>query len=278
MLSYQHGFHAGNFADVLKHLIMVRVLQYLTQKDKPLFYLDTHAASGAYRLDTMMAQKNGEYLNGIAKLWRRDDLPPALAEYVRLVREFNGSSDLRRYPGSPSLARQLLRKTDRLCLYELHPAEFTLLKRNMRGDRRVRVMHEDGFKQGVSLLPPRERRGFILIDPPYEIKSDYETAVRTLIKAYRRFATGAYALWYPVVERSRIEQMAMMLRTSKIRNVQLFELALSPDSQGFGMTASGMVVVNPPWTLKAEMAEALPYLAGLLSEQGSYRIEQLVEE
>ncbi len=278
MLSYQHGFHAGNFADVLKHLILVRTLQYLTKKDKPMFYLDTHAAAGSYRLDSQAAQKTGEYKAGIGLLWERTDLPFAAAEYVKLVRAFNGGGRLHRYPGSPRIARQLLRKGDRLGLCELHANELALLKANVVGDRRVRVLKEDGFKACIDLLPPKERRALVMIDPSYEIKRDYEIVVQTVIKAYRRFATGTYALWYPVVERNRIDEMTNALQASGIRNIQLFELGVRPDNNQLGMTASGMIVVNPPWTLMSEMVEVLPYLVEILSEQGFYRIEQLVPE
>ncbi|WP_031433921.1 23S rRNA (adenine(2030)-N(6))-methyltransferase RlmJ [Methylomarinum vadi] len=278
MLSYQHGFHAGNFADVLKHCILVRTLQYLIQKDKPLFYLDTHAAAGAYTLNSDMARKTGEYKNGIGKLWGRDDLPPALADYVRWVRTFNGAGSLYRYPGSPWFASQLLRNNDRLALCELHVNEYSALKHNMAGDRRIRVLREDGFKSALALLPPRERRGLVLIDPPYEIKQDYQLVVQTLSKAYRRFAHGVYALWYPVVDRHRIDAMEAALRASGMRDIQLFELGAQADSSAPGMTASGMILINPPWSLREEMQSVLPYLAKLLGNQGHYRIEELLAE
>ncbi len=278
MLSYQHGFHAGNFADVLKHVILVRALQYLTRKDKPLFYLDTHAAAGAYALDSEAAIKTGEYRDGIGRLWELPDLPPPLAEYVRLVRLCNGPGALRRYPGSPWFARQLLRQTDRLTLCELHVNEYAALKRRMAGDRRIKVVREDGFKSAITLLPPREKRGLILLDPPYEIKHDYELVVQTLVNAHRRFAQGVYALWYPVVERQRIDALESAIRSSKLRDVQLLELGIEPDHCGIGMTSSGMILVNPPWSLRDEMTPVLSYLANRLSDQGYWRVEQLIPE
>ncbi len=278
MLSYRHSFHAGNFADVLKHLVLVNILQYLGQKDKPLCYIDTHAAAGAYALDSDAALKTREYENGIGALWQQANLPPSVANYVQLVRNFNAGGALVNYPGSPWFAQQVLRPNDRLFLYELHKSEFELLKENMRGDRRVHVKCEDGFVGSVALMPPQERRGLVLIDPPYEVKKDYQTVVQSLVRALRRFSMGVYALWYPVVDRYRINDLIVALKNSGIRNVQLYELGLEPDSDRFGMTASGMVVINPPWVMMEEMATALPFLANCLSERGHYRIEQLVPE
>ena len=278
MLSYRHSFHAGNFADVLKHLVLVNILQYLTQKDKPLCYIDTHAAAGAYALNSDAALKTREYENGIGALWQRDDLPPSVASYVQMVRDFNGGGELANYPGSPWFAQQVLRPKDRLFLYELHKNEFELLKDNMGGDRRVHVKCDDGFVASVAMLPPQERRGLVLIDPPYEVKKDYQTVVQSLVKASRRFSTGVYALWYPVVDRYRIDDLVGDLKSSGLRNIQLYELGLEPDSDRFGMTASGMVVINPPWMMMKEMEAILPFLAKCLGQQGHFRAEQLVAE
>lgn len=278
MLSYRHTFHAGNFADVLKHLVLVRVLRYLTRKDKPLCYIDTHAGAGGYLLEDPQAQKTLEFTNGIAKLWTRDDLPGALIDYRRLVRAFNDSDDLHRYPGSPWLAAQLLRKNDRLCLFEAHSTDSALLQAAFAGQRNVRVTTGDGFQGCIGLMPPLERRGLVLMDPSYELKTDYQAVVDTLLKAHRRFATGVYAIWYPVVERNRIEVLERSVVASGIPRVQLFELGIRSDSRGYGMTACGMLVVNPPWGLRDEMELLLPYLANVLGEagEGHYRIRELV--
>jgi 23S rRNA (adenine2030-N6)-methyltransferase len=279
VLSYRHSFHAGNFADVLKHLVQVRTLRYLLQKDKPLFYLDTHAGAGGYALTSAQATQTQEFENGFGRLWQRDDLPEVLADYVALARRFNGSKKLIRYPGSPWFAQQLLRADDRMMLHELHPADFEQLQKTFSQDRRCHVRCEDGFQACLALLPPAERRGLVLIDPSYELKEDYQRVVDTLIGAHQRFATGTYALWYPVVERRRIKRLEKALIASGIRRILLLELGIVADQPGYGMTASGMIVINPPWSLAAEMAPALDYLARILGNgYGHQRIVELVGE
>lgn len=282
MLSYLHSFHAGNFADVLKHSISAHILEYLTQKPKPVFYLDTHSGSGAFSLHDHEAQKTQEYLNGVAKLWTQTDtqdkLPGLVEKYIQLIKEFNVNNQLDTYPGSPWFAKAILREHDRLGLFELHPREFGSLLQNMRGDRRIKLYQKDGFQACMSQLPPKERRGYVLMDPPYEVKQDYQTATETLIKAHGKFATGTYALWYPVVDRYRIDKIEQDFINSGIKNIQLFELGIGKDQEK-GMTSSGMIVINPPWTLMQQAKEALPWLAKQLAgKNGHYRCIQLVKE
>ncbi|MCT7357649.1 23S rRNA (adenine(2030)-N(6))-methyltransferase RlmJ [Thalassolituus pacificus] len=283
MLSYRHAFHAGNFADVLKHLIQVEILQYLQQKEKPFVYIDTHSGAGLYSLQSAQAEKNAEFETGIGRL--QDCDWPELQDYLQAVADSRPAHDQsgltsdQLYPGSPRLGQLFLREQDRAQLFELHPQDFRLLDELMATDRRIRVEQGDGFKGLIAALPPRERRGFVLMDPPYEIKSDYELVVETLAKAHRRFATGTYALWYPVVERSRINKLEQQLKATGIARIQLFELGLSADTDGRGMTSSGMIVINPPWTLKAKMQNLLPRLSQLLAgEQGVWRCEELAGE
>ena len=280
MLSYQHAYHAGNFADVVKHLVLVQVLHYLKKKNKPLCCLDTHAGSGSYRLASGEAQKNLEYLGGIGKLWHREDLPVGIADYVSLIRHFNPSGQLSQYPGSPLIVRQLLENQDRQFLFELHSAEYRQLNELFKKQKQCKVFHADGLKESLGLLPPLEHRGAVLIDPSYELKSDYQTVADSLKAMHMRFATGCYMLWYPVVDRKRNRFMERALKSTGIKNIQLYELGVQPDHDGFGMTACGMIVVNPPWTLLSIMQEALPWLSEILGEnqQGYYRIEQLVSE
>ncbi|HPE59960.1 MAG: 23S rRNA (adenine(2030)-N(6))-methyltransferase RlmJ [Thiothrix sp.] len=280
MLSYRHSFHAGNPADVLKHLVLQRCLIYLTRKDKPLCYIDTHAGAGAYRLDGPQARKTGEYRQGIGSLWEQQNLPPLLQEYRALIQAFNPEPELLSYPGSPWIAAQLLRPQDRLFLHELHATDAPRLQQLFTTDKRVQVQASDGFQGCLGHLPPIQRRGLVLIDPSYEVKRDYDTVVEVLNKAVRRFATGVYALWYPVVERERIRRLEKKLRNSGIPGIQLFELGLSADGATSGMTASGMVVINPPYTLKAEMESVLPWLARQLGRDGAghSRCEQLTPE
>ncbi|MEQ1560022.1 MAG: 23S rRNA (adenine(2030)-N(6))-methyltransferase RlmJ [Methyloglobulus sp.] len=279
MLSYQHAYHAGNYADVLKHVVLVQVLAYLKQKDKPICYIDTHAGQGDYRLDGSEAQKNQEFIGGIGALWERDDLPKSVDDYVQLVKQFNHTSQLSHYPGSPLIAAQLLTTKDRLFLYELHTAEARRLEDAVKRDKRSKTFRADGLKDSFGLLPPKENRGLILIDPSYEMKTDYHDVVDTLKEMHKRFATGCYLLWYPVVARKRNQYMERALRASGIRNIQLFELGIQPDNDDFGMTACGMIAINPPWTLLADMQKVLPWLTDTLGQQqGHYRAEQLVDE
>lgn len=282
MLSYRHSFHAGNPADVLKHLVLIETISYLTKKDKPLEYIDTHSGVGVYRLATAEAQKTQEYLEGIAKLWQYQGENDAIKRYVAKVKQFN-QGELEIYPGSPMVADSLLRENDKRWLFELHPKDSESLKHNMaelsRRRKQTFVRKENGFKGVLGLLPPQAKRGCVLIDPPYEIKSDYEQVVKTVKKAVERFNSGTIMIWYPVVSRERIDAMEAGLIASGMRNIQLFELATQADTDEHGMTASGMIVINPPWTLKKTMDECLPELVSLLSSEGGfYRSEQLVEE
>ncbi|MDG6773598.1 23S rRNA (adenine(2030)-N(6))-methyltransferase RlmJ [Thiomicrorhabdus sp. ZW0627] len=284
MLSYLHSFHAGNFADVLKHTILVHTLNYLTVKPKPVFYLDTHSGPGGFSLDSDEAQKNCEYRNGIGLLWEQTGLPESVNDYVECVKEFHrqhqsNSETLSHYPGSPWFAAHLLREYDRLSLCELHPREQQTLLSNFKHDRRIKIFNKDGFQSAIGAMPPKERRGLVLIDPPYEVKTDYDRVVEVLIQCHKRFATGTYAIWYPVVKRKQIEKMLDSIKNSGIRNIQVFELGLQADTEERGMTSSGMILVNPPWTLMQEMQTALPFLAEKLAgKAGVYSIRQLVEE
>ena len=279
MLSYRHSFHAGNPADVVKHLVLAEVLKYQTIKDKPLDYIDTHSGAGFFELAGSDAQKTQEYLEGIAKLWQHRSEHSALNEYIELIKSFNQQGDLDFYPGSPKIAEHFLRRQDKGWFFELHPRDLELLQNNMQGKRSIRVRGENGFQGLVGLLPPASRRACVLIDPPYEIKADYDTVVNTIIKAYKRFATGTYMIWYPVIDRERIDRMEAGLIDSGVRNIQLFELATEADTEVHGMTASGMIVINPPWKLKQTMDAILPELVELLAQNsGFYRSEQLVDE
>ncbi|UCQ17993.1 23S rRNA (adenine(2030)-N(6))-methyltransferase RlmJ [Edwardsiella tarda] len=269
MLSYRHSFHAGNHADVLKHTVQSLIIEALKEKEKPFLYLDTHAGAGRYLLSGEHAEKTGEYLEGIARLWQQDDLPTELEPYMMAVRHFNRSGQLRYYPGSPLIARQLLREQDRLHLSELHPSDFPLLRAEFQKDERARVVRENGYQQLKSQLPPASRRGLILIDPPYELKSDYQDVVKGIQEGYKRFATGTYALWYPVVLRQNIKRLVHALEESGIRRILQIELAVRPDSDQRGMTASGMIVINPPWKLEGQMRSVLPWLHQALVPEGT---------
>lgn len=285
MLSYRHGFHAGNHADVLKHTVLIHSLDYLLQKEKPLRIIDTHAGAGIYRLNSNHALKTNEFIDGIGKLWQMaqegERLPALIERYLSLVKHHNPSQQLLRYPGSPLLASQLMRPYDQLYLHELHPADARQLEEAFANMKGVRVSDEDGFAGLQSLLPPPDRRAFTLIDPSYEIKSDYQKVVREVIAAHKRFATGTYAIWYPVVLRERVKEMEIGLFKAGIRNIQVFEFNLRADNPDYGMTGSGMLMINAPWTLWKAMEETLPWLVdnfGDVDAGAFYRLEQLVGE
>jgi 23S rRNA (adenine2030-N6)-methyltransferase len=269
MLSYRHSFHAGNHADVLKHTVQSLILEALKEKEKPFLYLDTHAGAGRYQLASARAERTGEYLEGIARIWQQDDTPAQLEPYLNAVAAFNRSGQLRYYPGSPLIARELLRPQDMLQLTELHPSDFPLLRAEFQNDKRATVARGDGYQQLKAKLPPTSRRGLILIDPPYEMKTDYQAVVTGISEGYRRFATGVYALWYPVVLRQQIKRMFHELEATGIRRILQIELAIRPDSDQRGMTASGMIVINPPWKLEKQMAALLPWLHRKLAPGGT---------
>lgn len=279
MLSYRHSFHAGNHADVLKHLVLTLILQSLKQKDKGFFYLDTHSGVGRYSLLSAESEKTGEYLEGIARLWERDDLPEEVACYVNEIKKIN-KGKLKFYAGSPLLAVQQLREQDRALLTELHPNDFPLLRQEFAKKANVVTKRENGFQQLKAALPPKEKRGLVLIDPPYELKEDYELVVKAIIEGYKRFATGVYAIWYPVVLRQHSKRIVRGLIETGIRKILQIELAVRPDSDQRGMTASGMIVINPPWQLEAQMKSVLPYLTLVLVPEGtgSWSVEWITPE
>ncbi|MEQ5113158.1 23S rRNA (adenine(2030)-N(6))-methyltransferase RlmJ [Providencia vermicola] len=269
MLSYRHSFHAGNHADVLKHTVQSLIIESLKEKEKPFLYLDTHSGAGRYQLTGEHAEKTGEYLDGIARIWAQPDLPEELLPYMNIVRRLNDGGRLRYYPGSPLLAKFLLREHDKLVLTELHTSDYPLLRGEFLKDRRAQVSREDGYQQLKSKLPPHSRRGFALMDPPYEMKSDYEAVVKAVAEGYKRFATGSYAIWYPVVLRQQIKRMVNQLEATGIRKILQIELAVRPDSDQRGMTASGMIVINPPWKLEQQMKNVLPWLHKTLVPEGT---------
>lgn len=269
MLSYRHSFHAGNHADVLKHIVQLLILQSLKQKEKGFLYLDTHAGTGRYSLLGAESEKTGEYLDGVARLWGRDDLPEEAALYVNELKKINRGDKLRYYAGSPLLAANQLREQDRALLTELHPNDFPLLRQEFAKRANVTTKRENGFQSLKSALPPKERRGFVLIDPSYELKEDYELVVKAIEEGYKRFATGIYAVWYPVVLRQHSKRIVRGLQATGIRKILQIELAIRPDSAQRGMTASGMIVINPPWRLEAQMKNLLPYLTEVLAPEGT---------
>ena len=280
MLSYRHSYHAGNHADVLKHIVLTLCINALKEKEKPFLYLDTHSGAGRYLLKSEHSEKTGEYLSGINLLWQQPNIPELLNTYLSVIKRYNPFSELKYYPGSPLIAKQLLRQQDKLNLTELHPTDYPLLRQEFSKDKRAKVLREDGFAQLKSKLPHQFRRGIILIDPSYEIKDDYQIIPKALFEAYKRFATGVYLIWYPVVSRTQTQKMIDSIIQLGIRRISQFELAIKPDNNQKGMTASGILVINPPWKLHEQMQTILPWLKNTLDVEktGSFIAQELVSE
>lgn len=273
MLSYRHAFHAGNHADVLKHFVLMQVLAYTNQKDKPYWYIDTHAGAGMYQLNTGYAAQNAEFASGITPLWYDNALNQPLNDFVTLIQSFNPDGKLTYYPGSPCIAQNLVRATDKIRLFELHPNDCKILLENFKGkDRTVKIEKQDGFAAIKAILPPPPRRAVVLIDPPYEEKQDYQRVVTCIKESLERFATGTYLIWYPQLQRPEPEHMIQQLHKLSIKNWLHVSLSIeAPAVDGFGMFGSGMFVINPPWTLAQILEESLPPLLKLLGKDDQAR-------
>lgn len=268
MLSYRHAFHAGNHADVLKHLILLQIAEYMGEKPAPFWIIDTHAGAGRYALESAHASKLGEYRDGVGRLWNAKGLPPAAVDYLEFVKMLNPDGQLRHYPGSPWLASQLLRAGDRLRLYELHSTDVKLLQECFKGaGRQVTITAGDGFAGLKALLPPPTRRALVLIDPSYETRDDYVSVTKGLQDALKRFATGTYALWYPLLSKLESRKLPDKLKGLGAANWLHVTLEVgAPPKDGFGMNGSGMFIINPPWTLEKKLHETLPKLTAILAQ------------
>ncbi len=279
MLSYRHAFHAGNFADVLKHSVLTLVLEYMTRKEKGFYYIDSHSGAGMYSLEDEYAQKTGEYKDGIAKLIDLQNIPDELSPYIELIKSLNSDNELNIYPGSPAIAKYFDRRQDSAHLFELHPTDIQHLSEFCHRWNKSHVSQSDGYQGVLGLLPPPNRRGVVLIDPPYELKEDYKKAVNTIIKAYKKFATGTYILWYPVVKRELVEKMQKQFIDSDVKNLLQVEYCQEADTEEYGMTGTGLFIVNPPWQLQSQLHKNLPYIKEQLgNNQSHYLISQLIDE
>ena len=284
MLSYRHAFHAGNHADVLKHYVLGLVLAYTKQKDKPFWYIDTHAGAGMYSLTEGYATQNAEFEQGIAKLMTADNLPKPLADFVAQIKSFNlnssSSDSLNLYPGSPAIAQDFLRADDKMRLFELHPNDCKLLIENFRGQgKQVKIEMQDGFAGIKACLPPPPRRAVVLIDPPYEDKQDYQRVVKMIKDSLTRFATGTYIVWYPLLQRPEPHDMISDLMGLNLPDWLNIEMTIhEPSTEGFGMHGSGLFIINPPWTLPKLLNETMPTLTALLAldETASYTLESKI--
>lgn len=270
MLSYQHSYHAGNFADVVKHVTLSRLLNYIIQKDKPLFYLDTHAGRGLYHLNHAHALKTAEAQSGIGLLWpHKNQLPPVFSTYIDAIKHVNPNETLAFYPGSAQIAIHALRPTDRLFFNERHPLEFEQLAQLSKQNKRIVYQEQDGLIALKALLPPIERRGLIFIDPSFEMKTDYRDIPRALNNAYERFSTGMYCLWYPIIDNKLHQQLLRGLHQIPSTNHLRLEFNLTSRPQ-FGMTGCGLWIINPPYLLAGELQSAMQTLKKLFNPKESF--------
>lgn len=294
MFSYRHAFHAGNHADVLKHTVLIATLEHLLEKDAALTVVDTHAGAGLYRLDGDYADTSGEAAQGILRLLQPPAVAPgtkktaaetplaeAIARYLAVIADFNPKGGAKVYPGSPFIVQHLLRDHDRLKLFELHPTDSRTLDANiaqLEAGRQIAVLHEDGFGSATKFLPPPSRRALVLCDPSYELKTDYGRVLDFVGEALKRFATGTYAVWYPIIPRPEAHDLPRRLKTMATKagkswlhatlTVKSSKIVTAPtgETRRPGLPASGMFLISPPYTLKAQMAAALPQLVERLGQ------------
>ncbi|MER9066995.1 23S rRNA (adenine(2030)-N(6))-methyltransferase RlmJ [Mesorhizobium sp. M0902] len=273
-MNYRHAYHAGNFADVVKHVVLSRLIEYLKQKDKAFRVIDTHAGIGRYDLSSTEAQKTGEWQGGIGRLVDAAlDAPAAalLSPYLEAVNSLNPDGGVKKYPGSPLIARHLMRKQDRLSAVELHPKDVVRLKALFDGDFQTRVIELDGWLALGAHLPPKEKRGLVLIDPPFEEGGEFGRLVDGLQRAHRRWPGGIYALWYPLKDRRAVAAFRKALKQTGISKLLDIGFEIRPDAVEPSLDGCGMVVVNPPFTLEGELRTLLPALHRLLAlEQPSH--------
>jgi 23S rRNA (adenine2030-N6)-methyltransferase len=282
-VNYRHAFHAGSFADVFKHAVLARILHYLREKPAAFRVIDTHAGVGIYDLTSAEASRGGEWHDGIERLLAATLPAPAaslLAPYLEVIGALNERGDLKGYPGSPALARAWLRPQDKLVACELEPKAARALAGHLRGDPRIKTLAIDGWTALTAYVPPPERRGLVLVDPPFEEDSDFVRLARGLAEAHRKWATGIYALWYPIKGRPEPDALAKRLRRLGIAKVLRAELIVAPLSDPARLNGCGLILVNPPWTLESELSTLLPALAANLGRQGKggFRLDWLTGE
>jgi 23S rRNA (adenine2030-N6)-methyltransferase len=278
-MNYRHAFHAGNHADVLKHLVISRIIALLSRKEAPFAYLDSHAGVGLYDLQGDQATRTGEWLEGIGRLWDAPDLPEATADYFGVLRTLNPDGALRYYPGSPELASQLTREQDRVLLNEKHPEDGQLLKDNMKGDRRVAVHLGEGWHVPRALLPVAEKRALLLIDPPFEKADELERCVTALDEAIGRMRQTVVAIWYPIKDERLLKRFYQGLEKSSAPKLLRVELFVHAPDDANRLAGSGLAIANAPWGLEDELKQLLPWLAKKLAQsQGSFRLDWLIAD
>lgn len=278
-MNYRHIYHAGNFADVFKHIMLVLALDYLKQKDKPFFVLDTHAGIGLYDLQSEEPQKTKEYEEGIGRLWNCATAPEEIRKYLAVIKKFNNEGGLRFYPGSPLIAQEMLRPGDRMTVNEKHPDDHKTLRKNIKHDRRVRVENMDGYVLMKAALPPHERRGLVLCDPPFEVTNEFDLMLKGLKDSRERWDSGVYMLWYPVKDEAAVKRFHAGLSAANIPKITVFEFLKQKPVKGGVFVGSGLAVINPPWTMAGQAGRILPWLAGSLTDGGGhYNIKNISGE
>ena len=267
MLSYRHGYHAGNAADVLKHFILTYILDYIKKKDKGFIFIDSHAGAGKYLISDPYMQKNKEYLQGIKKILQLKNDNIFLKKYLDLIKSINFNSDLKIYPGSCYLAARSLRPNDNLYFFELHPKEFLNLKKNFENDSRVIIENRDSYQRLNKLLPPKEKRAVILIDPSYELKDEYEKVLKMLSDCYKKFPLGVYIIWYPVLKNKKSEKFIFNVLKKKYKNLSHVEMIT--DNSNNGMQGSGLFVLNCPWSIENDIKKSLETIFDCLKKNNN---------
>jgi 23S rRNA (adenine2030-N6)-methyltransferase len=280
-MNYRHAFHAGNFADVVKHAVLALVIEALKGKDKPFAVLDTHAGIGSYDLMAEAARKTGEAVAGILKVLAAPAPPAEMAPYLAAIADLNGGRTdpgIRWYPGSPRVTRALLRRHDRLVAAELHPKEHERLAAEFAGDPQVKVHRLDGYQALKAFLPPNERRGLVLVDPPFEEKDEFARLGRALVHGYRRWASGIFLLWYPIKDREPVAAFHRAASETGIHRILRAEVLLHPADDPARLNGTGLLIVNPPWRLPEILGHLLPWLHRTLDGTGGVEIDWLVPE
>lgn len=264
-MNYRHAYHAGGFADVFKHFVLTLLLQKLAEKDKPFRAIDTHGGIGLYDLSQQEAQKTKEYEQGITKLLLQEKIDPLFQPYCEVIRQLNTyHTQIKTYPGSPWIIRQFLRPGDTLQVSELHPQDYQVLKNLFAHDSQVQTFHQDGYISLKAFLPPVERRGLILIDPPFEERNEFGSLVKGVKEAYRRFATGIYCIWFPIKEYPPIQRFYKDLQALKVPNILTVEYVVNPKFPAASYNGCGLIIINPPWQIDIQLAKGLPLLLNYL--------------
>lgn len=279
-MNYRHAFHAGNHADVLKHLVLSRILALLAKKDAPYAYLDSHAGIGLYDLRGDQASRTGEWLDGIQRVWQADDVPALFDDYLGVIRALNPDGQLRYYPGSPEVARELSREQDRLQLNEKHPEDGLLLKANMKYDRRVAVHLGEGWHVPRALLPTEQKRAVLLIDPPFEQADELQRCAQAMKESIARMRQAVVAIWYPIKDQRQLKRFYQDLQGTGAPKLLRIELLVhAADNADVGLNGSGLAIANPPWGLEDELRAVLPWLGQNLGQtQGGWKLDWLIEE